>query len=114
MIHNKDESERKSTLLLISNDCYIIVNNISYCIRIFLIPVMCVYFSVFIFDILGDGIGFKHAKWSLLILWLLPILLFILRVIKIRLMNDNKFNSNSNVLIELEILNKEIVNPIQL
>jgi hypothetical protein len=117
MIHQKDQNEKRIILLLISNECNYLVETISYCIHIFLVPIMCFYFSIFIFDISGDDIGFKTARWSLLLLCVLPLILWILRLIKIRFINDNDKKiiiNNSNNGVELENINKETINPIRL
>jgi Leucine-rich repeat (LRR) protein len=49
---------------------------ISY-LNLFIIPLMGLFFSFFIYDTLGDEIGSKQAKWSLLLTLFLPVILLL-------------------------------------
>ena len=43
-----------------------------------LITVACWFYTLFLFDILGDAVGFKRAYWVLIVMPLMPLVLYVL------------------------------------
>lgn len=67
-----DEESKLKFMNMIENDTKGVLDSANYSFNLFLLPLMGVFYSFFVFDTLGDVIGSAKALWVLFVLTLLP------------------------------------------
>lgn len=65
VLHNYEESIHEINLQL------------NYCLKFILFPLISIFYSYFIFDISGNKVGSKYAKYTFILSIILPLLLLI-------------------------------------
>jgi hypothetical protein len=116
-----NESQFNNIIGIFNRDCEGIYKSIIVCLTM-IFPVMGCFYSIFVFDTLGDVVGAKIAVWYLLVMILFPFILKYLWLynvnnVNIRDSNINLFDSfrmsNMNKRDSLLEMGYIIDNPIQ-
>jgi hypothetical protein len=82
-----------------------IIKLISVCLHIFLIPIMTLFYSIFIFDIIGDVAGFAVAFHYFLFMMIIPLLIYCVMSIIVYIEN-RKIKQKRKSQLDLEAINE--------
>jgi Leucine-rich repeat (LRR) protein len=111
---NEEEEENKEKLINnYEKSIGDIYTSLDHCLKIILLPLICVFYSFFIFDIFGNVVGSNIAKYSIYTtIIIIPLIVVIYeKIIEYRKKNANIMNSSKiDNIIEL---NDKIVNELQ-
>jgi Leucine-rich repeat (LRR) protein len=71
-----DEDSKLKFMKMIEIDCKGVLDSVNYSLRLFCLPLMGLFYSLFVFDTLGDAIGSAKSLWTLFVMTLFPYVLF--------------------------------------
>ena len=81
-INSATEQQRDKIVELLQNECKSVetMQMLKYSVWV-LVTVSCWFYTLFLFDTLGDAVGFEGAYWVLIVIPLMPLILYVVYLV---------------------------------
>ena len=72
-----------------------------------LVTVSCWFYTLFLFDTLGDAVVFERAYWVLIVMPLMPLVLYVVHCVVLKCVADKQQSNSSPMEVELQATGEE-------